>query len=86
MGAVSLRIYLQESGGLCCEAFVVHFLGDWQLRMVASDWTNIVRVLLESYRGKMGVWLETRVLCLASQLFIVEPPGLSLIFFVKNGE
>ena len=67
-GVVSLCIYLQESGGPCCEAIVVHFLGDWQLGMVASDWTNIVWVLLESYRGKMGVWLETRVLCLASQL------------------
>lgn len=46
----------------------MHFLGDWQLGMVASDWTNMVPVPLELYRRKMGVWLETRLLCLALQL------------------
>lgn len=41
VGAVNCCTYLQRAGGPCLKAIVKHLLGGWQLKVFASNWTNV---------------------------------------------
>lgn len=63
VGAVNGCAYLQSLGSPHLMAAVKHSPGGWQLRVVASDWPDIVRVLLEWYTRDVDMWLETWARC-----------------------